>query len=373
MNFTRYLASFISDDLKDKMVFIGGPRQVGKTTLSKTFIKDKRQYLSWDDLADREVLKHHQVNPELKCVVLDEIHKYVRWRTLVKGLFDKYRETLSILVTGSARLDHFRKGGDSLVGRYHYYRLHPLTLPELREQGDVHTLQSLLKFGGFPEPLKKANATFYRRWRRERVSRLVYQDLRDLNTIGDLSKLELLVDALPGRVGSVLSIKSLQVDLEVSPNTVSRWIEVLEGVYYCYRVLPYGSPKIRAVKKSAKLYLWDWAEVESPGSRFENLVASHLLKLCHFLEDTEGHRMELRFIRDTDLREVDFVVIKDRKPLFAVECKTGESHVSPHLKYFRDRTPIPLFFQVHLGTKHIKDGNIELMPFSKFCERCKLV
>jgi hypothetical protein len=234
-------------------------------------------------------------------------------------------------------------------------------------------MESLLRFGGFPEPLKKLSDTFYRRWKRERVSRLIYEDLRDLNTINDLSKLELLVDALPTRVGSVLSIKSLQEDLEVSPNTVSRWIEVLEAIYYCYRILPYGSPKIRAVKKSAKLYLWDWAEIESPGARFENLVAGHLLKYCHFLEDTEGHRMELRFIRDTSLREVDFVVLKDRKPLFAVECKTGESHVSPHLKYFRDRTPIPAFYQVHLGTKHLRDGNIELLSFTRFCEQVGLV
>ncbi|MCC6275401.1 MAG: DUF4143 domain-containing protein [Leptospiraceae bacterium] len=142
----------------------------------------------------------------------------------------------------------------------------------------------------------------------------------------------------------------------------------LQGGHYCYRILPFGSPKIRAVKKSNKLYLWDWAEVENPGARFENMVAGHLLKYCHFLEDTQGYSMELRFIRDTDLREIDFVVLQNKKPLFAVECKTGEKSISPHIKYFRERTNIPKFYQVHLGTKDFADKSIRVTPFEKFCK-----
>lgn len=368
MNIKRTLALAIKADLADKMVFIGGPRQVGKTTLARSFLQNDKQYFNWDDLNDRDIIKKHQIDPNLKIVLLDEIHKYARWRTLVKGLFDKYNNKLQILVTGSARLDHFRKGGDSLVGRYHYYRLHPFTLAEVDSNFKISTVEALMKYGGFPEPFLAKSETKYRRWKKERVSRVVYQDLRDLDTVKELSLIELLVDALPSRVGSVLSIKSLQEDLQVSPNTVSRWIQVLEMIYYCYRILPYGSPRIRAVKKSNKLYLWDWAEVESAGARFENMVAGHLLKYCHFLEDTQGHKMELRFIRDTDLREIDFVVLKDKKPLFAVECKTGESQLSPHIKYFRERTDIPQFYQVHLGKKDYVDGNARVLPFTKFCE-----
>lgn len=368
MKYTRYLEYDIKTDLAKKMVFIGGPRQVGKTTLAKTFIQQDRQYLSWDDLNDRTMLKKHQIDSNLKVVVLDEVHKYARWRMLVKGLFDKYREKLSIIVTGSARLDHFRKGGDSLVGRYHYYRLHPLTLPEVDKKYQEKTIADLLKFGGFPEPFQAKSEMTYRRWKKERISRVVYQDLRDLETVKEPSLLELLVDMLPGKVGSVLSIKSLQEDLEVSPNTVSRWIQILERIYYCYRIAPYGAPKIRAVKKSNKLYLWDWAEVENAGARFENMVAGHLLKYCHFIEDTQGYQMELRFIRDTDLREIDFVVIKNKKPMFAVECKTGEGKLSPHIHYFRNRTLIPQFYQVHLGTKDYLDANARVLPFSTFCK-----
>ncbi|MBY0386183.1 AAA family ATPase, partial [bacterium] len=311
MNFTRYLHKSVYEDLKKKMVFIGGPRQVGKTTLAKTFIQKPEQYLNWDLLEDREQIRAHKISPDLMRVVLDEIHKYTKWRMLVKGLYDKYAPDFSILVTGSARLDHFRKGGDSLFGRYHYYRLHPLTLPEVDATFQKKNTEKLLQHGGFPEPFREANETFYRRWKRERLSRVVSQDIRDLETISDLSKMELLVDGIPSRVGSPLSIKSLQEDLSVSPNTVSRWIEVLEAVYYCYRILPYGAPKIRAVKKTNKIYLWDWAELESAGPRFENFVASHLLKYCHFWEDVYGHKMELRYLRDVDLREIDFVVLKD--------------------------------------------------------------
>lgn len=368
MNITRYLERYIKNDLKEKMVLIGGPRQVGKTTISKQFLKSDEQYFSWDDLSDREIIKTHKLDANLKILVLDEIHKYVRWRMLIKGLYDKYKNILSIIVTGSARLDHFRKGGDSLVGRYYYYRLHPFTLPEVDSSFSRSTTNDLLKFGGFPEPFFKKSEKEYRRWRRDRLSRIVYQDVSDLGTIKELSLIELLVDMLPLKVGSILSIKSIQEDLEISPNTVTRWIEILELIYYCYRILPYGPPKIRAVKKSQKLYLWDWAQIEDVGARFENFVAGHLLKYCHFIEDTDGHKMELRFLRDVDLKEIDFVVLKNNIPLFAVECKTGEKNISKSIYYYRERTKIPKFYQVHLGKAEYSDQNISVLPFEKFCQ-----
>ncbi len=367
MNIARTIRDSIKQDLGKKMVFIGGPRQVGKTTLARTFITEENQYFNWDDLQDRESIKKHEINPDLKVVVLDEVHKYARWRTLLKGLFDKYHRKLSVLVTGSARLDHFRRGGDSLFGRYHYYRLHPFTLREIDRHLKRETTERLFCFGGFPEPYLEGTVRTLRRWHRERKNRVVYQDLRDLETVKELSLIELLVDALSSRVGSVLSVRSLSEDLEVSPNTVARWLRILEMIYYCYRIYPYGAPRIRAVKKSAKLYLWDWSEIENYGSRFENLVAGHLLKFCHLLEDTEGHSMELRYIRDTDLREIDFVVIQNKKPLFAVECKTGEGSISRHIRYFSERTGIPKYYQIHRGTKDYLDGNIRVLPFETFC------
>ena len=340
---------------------------MGKTFLAKSYTDRSEQYLTWDDLTDREILKKHKISSDLKLVVLDEIHKYARWRMLVKGLYDKYHDILSIIVTGSAKLDHFRKGGDSLFGRYHFYRLHPFSLREIDPLLQRKTTLELLTYGGFPEPFLSKSDTELLRWRRNRLNRVVYQDVADLGTIKELSLMELLVDVLPLKVGSPLSIKSLQEDLEVSPNTVLRWIEILEAVYYCYRILPYDPPKIKAVKKANKLYLWDWSEVESKGARFENFVAGQLLKYCHFLEDTQGHKMELRYLRDVELREIDFVVLKNKKPIFAVECKTGESHISKSIYYFRERVAIPKFYQIHLGTKDYVDKNIHVLPFEKFC------
>ena len=187
---------------------------------------------------------------------------------------------------------------------------------------------------------------------------MVQEDLRDLEHVREISLVEHLVDLLPARVGSPLSIANLRVDLEVDHKTVERWLQILENLYVCFRVAPYGTPRIRAVKKERKLYLWDWSSVPGEGARFENLVASQLLKYCHLIEDTEGHRMELRFLRDTDRREVDFVVLQGARPLFAVECKSGDREVAPSVRYFAERTPIPRFLQVHRGTRHFESGKV---------------
>ena len=371
MYITRHLEEHIRSDLQQKIVILGGPRQVGKATLAKGFTSGPQQYLNWDALSDRELIKKHQIDPELGIIVLDEIHKYRQWRGLIKGFHDKYKESLKILVTGSARIDHFRKGGDSLFGRCFYYRLHPLSLKEIA--GLVSSpLENLLKFGGFPEPLLKASEDFHRRWARERLQRVVYQDVRDLNNLRDIGLMELLVDALPTRVGSALSIKNLAQDLEVSPNTISGWIRILESVYYCYCLNPFGPPKIRAVKKAKKLYLWDWSAIPSPGARFENLVAGQLLKYCHLEEDTLGYAMELRWLKDVDNREIDFIVLRDKAPLFAVECKQGDREVSKNIRYFQKRVPIPHFYQVHLGIKAYREGNIHILPFERFCKKLSL-
>jgi len=374
MNHSRYLSPFILEDLTEKMVFLGGPRQCGKTTLALSFLDPASErnegYLNWDIVKNRKALQNGEL-PAKERIVLDEIHKYARWRNLVKGFYDEHKQNKQILVTGSARLDYYRKGGDSLHGRYHYFRLHPFSLGELDSTFDVQ--QQLLKFGGFPEPLFKHNERFHRRWQAERIARVVYEDLRDLEQIKEISLVELLINSLPDRVGSPLSIKSLREDLQVAHYTIERWITALENMYMVFRIPSWRAKKIRAVKKEQKLYFWDWSQVIDTAARFENMVASHLLKYCHFLQDTQGHKMELCFIRDTDLREIDFVVIKDNSPLFAVECKTGEKQISPRIRYFRERTSIPKFYQVHLGTKNFgNDKTGRVLPFHRFCSELTL-
>lgn len=372
----RYLESHIREDLSKKMVFLGGPRQVGKTTLAQTLIKDYRDnhpaYLNWDSGEHRKKIKNREWPKSERLIVFDEIHKAKNWRNIVKGFYDTLKNTHSFLVTGSARLDHFRKGGDSLLGRYHYYRLHPYSLPELKfPEGGT---DRLLQFGGFPEAYEAADERTLRRWHIQRLDRLIRTDLRDWEDVKDLDKIHALAEELPNRVGSPLSINSLANDIEADFKTIKRWLGILSSLYYSFQISPFGSTKIRAVKKEQKLYLWDWSQVEGKGERFENMVASHLLKFCHYQEDAEGHKMELRFLRDTDKREVDFVVLKNKKPLFGVECKSGEKSASPHLFYFRDRTSIPHFYQVHLGSAHRQvDDRISIMPFSDFCREVSLV
>jgi uncharacterized protein len=370
----RYLFDDISSDLAEKMVFVGGPRQVGKTTLALQIIGAERPqhpaYLNWDDVRARPRIRGGELPNGQPIIVLDEIHKYARWRGLVKGLYDTREPGQSFLITGSARLDVYRRGGDSLQGRYHSYRLHPFSLTELG--GHPDTLASLLRFGGFPEPFLRGNERHWRRWQRERVDRILRDDVRDLTQIREISLVELLVDALPSRVGSPLSVKSLREDLEVAHDTAERWISVLENLYLCFRIAPFGSSRIRAVKKERKLYLWDWSAVPDPGARLENLVASHLLKFCHFREDTQGLRMDLRFLRDTDAREVDFVVLEGKRPLFAVEVKTGDRALSPSVRYFKARTSIPRWYQVHLGDKDTSIEGVRILPFPVFCREVGL-
>lgn len=372
----RYLKNTVDQDLAERMVFVGGPRQAGKTTFALTFLSNATErhpaYLNWDNSANRLSLLKGQLPANQKCIVLDEIHKFARWRNLVKGFYDTNKSSVSFLITGSARLDYYSKGGDSLQGRYNYYRLHPLSLNELNTNPTHEDFKHILRFGGFPEPCLKGEARFWRRWQRERVQRVIYDDISLLENVREISLLELLAEELPNRVGAPLSIKNVKELLDVSHETADRWIRIFERMYYCFRIAPYGAPKIRAVKKEQKLYLWDWSLVPEPGPRFENFIASHLLKFCHFREDTQGFKMELRFLRDTDKREVDFVVLKEGKPLFAVECKTSPKSISPSIHYFNERTDIPLFYQVHEKMDDYVKNGVRVLPVQTFCREMQL-
>lgn len=320
----RYIHDAVTADLAETMVFVGGPRQVGKTTFALSLLADggdesSPAYLNWDVLADRDEILSARLPPGQPLIIFDEVHKYASWRGLVKGLYDKNRSSVSFLVTGSARLDYYRKGGDALQGRYHYYRLHPFTVMEGGRPPSASLVAHLLRFGGFPEPFLRGEERFHRRWARERSARVVHEDLRDLEQVREVSRLDLLLGHLPACVGSPLSVNRLAKLLQASHDSVERWIAILERLYVCYRLAPFGAKAIRAVRKEKKLYFWDWSGVEAGGARFENMVAGHLLKYCHLVEDTEGHAMELRFLRDTDGREIDFVVLRDGRPEFAVE------------------------------------------------------
>lgn len=341
----RYLHGQIDRDLSRKMVFLGGPRQVGKTSLGRSIITDPRAYLNYDVAAHRDAILRGQLPPTDEWL-FDEIHKFRRWRGFLKGVFDARPQGQRILVTGSARMDYYRYGGDSLQGRYHFLRLHPLTVAELqlRSAGD---LAALLQLSGFPEPFLAGDATEARRWSLSYRDRLVREEVVSVEAISDLAKLQLLTIALPSRVGSPLSINALREDLEVAHATLARWLEVLERVYAIFRLAPFGAPLLRAVRKERKHYHFDWTVVDAPAARFENLVAVHLLKWVDYQVDTQGRSVELRYFRDIDGREVDFVLTqRSGEPLAFVECKLSDVGPDPGLRYLRQRFPATPAWQI---------------------------
>ncbi len=360
----RYLTAFIVEDLQEKMVFISGARQVGKTTLARKLLPKffpRLGYFNWDWRDDRRKIFKLELPADAELLVFDEIHKYSGWKNLIKGLYDKYKERYKIVVTGSARLDLFRKTGDSLLGRYHFYTLFPFSLAELISQRNVFQIfkelpipssefpvefSALEKFGGFPEILLKEDERALRRWHLERLDRLFREDIRELVAIRDLGNMQLLSDLLPDRVGSLLSINTLREDLEVSHKAVRSWLDILELFYYHFRIYPFHLKSIRSFKKIPKLYLLDWSEVKNPEARFENLIAVHLLKFVSFLRENEGYLVELHFLRGFNGKEVDFLISVNKKPWFCVEVKLSDTNPAPALSYFRQRMEIPFCYQV---------------------------
>jgi predicted AAA+ superfamily ATPase len=361
----RYLLSQIRRDLEKKMVFVAGPRQVGKTTLAKSVAPGKSGYLNWDVAEHRERILRRQL-PATKLWIFDELHKYRSWRNYVKGLFDSRTERRQILVTGSARLDFYRFGGDSLQGRYHLLRLHPLSIAELGLTKPAE-LQDLLNLGGFPEPYFGGSEVEARRWSRDHRTLMIREELVSLERVQDLGNLELLMLRLPELVGSPLSVNALREDLQVAHKSVAHWLQILERLYAIFRLSPFGAPRIRAVKREQKHYHWDWSVVQEPSLRFENLVASHLLKWMHHEQDTKGRDLELRYFRDTDRREVDFVVVEGRIPRLFVECKWRDVEIDRGLRYLKARFPECPAWQISaIGTKdYVTPEDIRVAPAIK--------
>ena len=289
----RSLLPFIAKDLSQKMVFLGGPRQVGKTTLALATadsLTHHSAYYNWDSSDDQQKIISEKFSPDDDLLIFDEIHKYKNWKNYIKGLYDTKKEQYKMLVTGSARLDLYRKGGDFLMGRYHYYRLHPFSVAEalgkkwdeetalsllfsqtptlpINFSGDLQESQQALKilyqFGGFPEPFFERDMVNANRWKKERKTRLLREDIRDTSNIHDLSKLQILMSMIPDRVGSLLSLESLRQDLSGAHQTVAKWIEIFENFYYLYRIYPFRGSLSKSLKKEPKVFLWDWSEVEN--------------------------------------------------------------------------------------------------------------
>lgn len=330
--------ALIKRDLNQKIVILTGPRQVGKTTLAKSFSDPWRDlyYLNYDASEDRKIFIKKEWDRNTDLVVFDEIHKYRKWKTHLKGVYDKEGIPPRLLVTGSARLDFYRKGGDSLAGRYFLHRLYPLSVAELKKQGDPQEiLEQLTALGGFPEPYLKGSETAGRRWRRTHLDRIIREDIQDLEPVKDVGTLILLVDLLKDRVKNTISYSNLARDLEVSPHTVKKWLATLENLYVIFMVRPYHKNIARAILKEPKVYFYDsGAVVGDLGAKFENTVAVCLRKWLHYLEDSQGRKTALHYIRDKEKREVDFAVFIDGKLEYLIEVKASEKELDRSIYYY---------------------------------------
>lgn len=377
----RIYTSLIKEHFKNhkQMIFLSGPRQAGKTTVSlmaKEFTS-QFSYLNWDNLDHRKIVLEgvksvagfaglDKLTLEEPIIGFDEIHKYGKWKTFLKGFFDTYKEKVKIIVTGSSRLDIYKKGGDSLMGRYFPYRLHQLSIAELQRveltdkeinepfKSRSEDFEKLLKNGGFPEPFIKNNPRFLNRWKTLRQEQLIREDIRDLSRIQELGQIEILAEILKHQSGQLTNYSSIAKKVNVSSDTIRRWIKTLQSFFYCFSVQPWSKNIPRSLIKEPKIYLWDWINVEEEGSRVENLVASHLLKAVHFWTDCGFGQYDLWFIRDKEKREVDFLVSQDKKPWFLVEVKlSSKGGISKNLVYFQDKIKAKHAFQVVFDMDYI--------------------
>ncbi len=332
----------IKKDLAEKYVFLSGPRQIGKTTLSKSiYPPEQLQYLNYDLDTDRQIMIKGQWSREPKLVILDEFHKFPGWKTFVKGYYDTEGICPPILVTGSAKLNVFRKGNDSMVGRYYYHRLLPLSVKELEKSlKPQEALNLLLKYSNFPEPFTKASVDATKRWRHMYLNKIIREDVTDFSNVRDLPKMQLLVDLLRGRVGSTVSYASLAGDLQIAPKTVKEWVDLLEQLFIIFRVTPYHRNIGRSLLKEPKIYFYDATMAFDEKSHLENLVAVSLLKHLWFLEDTKGILGELYYLRSKDGHEIDFATVEDKKITSIIEVKHSDSNLAPAFKYFGKFLPV---------------------------------
>lgn len=333
----RSLKPFLKKDSQKKIILLSGPRQSGKTTLTKSLFHTF-DYLNYDLPEDREALLKKQWKRDGEAVLFDELHKMPHWKRWLKGIYDVEGNEPSLVVTGSANLETFTKVGDSLAGRYFQYRLHPLDL----EEASTHwrntpreTFDRLMRCGGFPEPFLEGDETFYKRWQRSHLDIILRQDLLDLFSIRSLKLIELLVDLLRPRVASPVTYANMARDLQVDTKSVQSWLTMLENVYAVFRVTPYHEKISRSILQAPKFYFYDVGRVSDKGARLENLVACALLKRLHFLEDVHGKKGSLHYLRTREGREVDFLVVIDGEPQLCIEVKTGDETVSKHFSYFR--------------------------------------
>jgi len=351
----RYLEKYIQEDLDKKIILLTGPRQTGKTTLSK-MLKPEFDYFNYDNLDDRLSIQKKSWDRSKELVIFDELHKLKKWKSWLKGVYDTEKMPPAIVVTGSAKLDTYKKVGDSLAGRFFQFRLHPLDLKEihtvLAPQNLEDALDKLLVCGGFPEPFLNGTTRFYNRWKKSHLDIILKQDLVDLENVQQIVQIEMLIQLLKNRVGSPVSYSSLARDLQCSDKTIKRWLTILENMYVIFKVTPFHKNIARAIQKAPKFYFYDTGQVIGDlGIKLENTVACALQKQLHFGEDCFGENKQLYYLKNKEGREIDFCITTDGIPSLMIEVKWKNDNLSPNFAIFKKFFPQIKMLQV---TKELK-------------------
>lgn len=371
----RYQKAAILKDLKKKMVFLTGPRQVGKTTLSKEIAKNFKNfiYLNYDSFQDRQIIHEESFPSSVELIIFDEIHKMKQWKTYLKGVYDNKPKNQKILVTGSTRLEIFKNVGDSLAGRYFLHRLMPFSPSELYKLNQKPDLDRLLQRGGFPEPFLAKNIVDVKRWRMQYTDSLLREDVLDFDNIQNLKAIKLIFEFLQNRVGSPISYQSIAEDVSISVNTVKKYIDILEALYIIFKITPFSKNIARSLLKEPKIYFYDIGLLnETNGVKFENLIGLCLLKDIFYKRDYMGENYSLHYLRTKEKKEVDFAVIKDAKIEKIVEVKYKNHNISKELHYFHKKYHLPSFQICKDLRKEKKEKGIEILKGENFLKNLTL-
>jgi uncharacterized protein len=359
------------------IVVISGPRQVGKSSLCGALAP---QRLDWNNLAERlamlkgpeAVIQHlglQRPRDRQQPLLIDNLDGHRDWQRFLRKLRARCGGNRPVVVT---MLDAPRTSlpTNSLAVRIHPWSVGECarTLPSAEPINRPAAISdedwaALLDHGGFPEPFERRDPRFTRRWNTQRREELL-EDLPRFAFVRDPAIVQMLALTLMSRSATHLIYSDLSRELGVTVDTIRRWIDLLERLQLGFRVRPWFARVPKALRKEPKWFLRDWSDLIEPGARARTFIACHLLKAAEGWTDLGLGRFELRYVRDKRQREVDFLMLRDRRPWFLVAvCDSDNDTLEQALPYFQAHTRAQHAFQVVVNAPVVSSSPTTL-PFT---------